>query len=112
MEAIVYTLFGQTWPNSDPATWMGWLTLWSRWLWAPLIFVVAWALVARRFTGAAYLLPVCGLGTVLLLCLQSESPMEARYREPVDAILVCSALLIEGRRRADGIRIPEMRVAT
>jgi hypothetical protein len=111
MEAIVYTLFGQTWPNSDPDTWMGWLTLWSRWLWAPLILVVAAALVARRFTGAAYLLPVCGLGTVLLLVLQSESPMEARYREPVDAILVCSALLIEGRRRADGIRIPEMRVA-
>jgi len=95
---LAYVLFGQSWPNSDRSSLVGWLTLWTRWLWAPLIAVVLVALVRRRYQGAAYILPLCGLGTLLLLLLQSEGVMEARYRVPIDAILVCSALLIRARQ--------------
>jgi hypothetical protein len=98
-ENFVYLMFGQTWPNSDRSSVFGWLTLWMRWVWAPLIVWVAWASVRGRYRGAAYLFPVCGLGTLALLLMQGESVMEARYREPIDAILIASALLIRPRNK-------------
>ncbi len=99
VEGALYALFGQSWPNSDRATAMGWLTLWTRWIWAPLLLWVAAAFLQRRFRGRAYILPACALGTALLLLFQQESVMEARYREPIDALLICCALLITPRRR-------------
>ncbi len=93
-EDALYLLFGQAWPNSDRSTLIGWLTVWTRWLWAPLIAWVAVAALRGRYRGRDLLLPACALGSIALLLLQSEGVMEARFREPVDALLVCSALLI------------------
>ncbi|MFI5284294.1 MAG: hypothetical protein ACHQ0J_14345 [Candidatus Dormibacterales bacterium] len=101
-EDLLYLLFGQSWPDSDQATYSGWLTLWTRWLWAPLVAFVAWAAIARRYRGREWLLPVCALGTLVLLTLQTEGVMEARFRKPVDAILVAAALLVGGRRQPVG----------
>jgi Dolichyl-phosphate-mannose-protein mannosyltransferase len=98
-EDIQYIAFGQSWPNSDRGSLFGWLTLWTRWLWAPLIVWVGWAVWQRRYRGTAYLLPICGLGTLALLLMQSEGVMEARYREPIDAILVAAAVLIGARHK-------------
>ncbi len=98
LEDFLYLLFGQVWPNSDPSTVVGWLTMWARWLLAPLITLVSWGVVTRRYRGAAYLLASCALGTIFLLVLQNEGVMEARFREPADALLVCSALLLCSRR--------------
>jgi len=97
-EDFLYLMFGQSWPNSDHSSLLGWLTLWSRWIWAPLIAVVVYGTFRRGFRGRDYLLPLCGLGTVALLLLQGEGVMEARYRIPVDAILVCSAWVMMWRR--------------
>jgi len=106
-ENLLFLLFGQNWPNSDRAGIFGWLTLWTRWVWAPLIVAVSWALWQGRYRGAARLLPVCGLGTLGLLLLQSEAVMEARYREPLDAILICSAMLMwRARTRGAGWDTP------
>jgi hypothetical protein len=101
LEDSAYLLFAQSWPNSDPASIFGRLTLWTRWIWAPLILLVSWGMLTRRYRGAANLVPLCALGTITLLLLQNEGVMEARFREPVDAILVCSALLITCRRKSD-----------
>ncbi len=98
MEDFLHLLFGQVWPNSDPGTPVGWLTVWMRWLLTPLILLVAWGLATRRYRGADYLLPLCALGTIALLLVQNEGVMEARFREPADAILVCAALLLRLRR--------------
>jgi len=98
-ENLLYLLFGQDWPNSDRAGVFGWLTLWTRWIWAPLIAAVAWGMWRGRYRGAAHLLPACGLGTLALLLLQSEGVMEARYREPIDGILICSVLLMSRARK-------------
>jgi Dolichyl-phosphate-mannose-protein mannosyltransferase len=97
-EDAAYLLFAQVWPNSDRASVFGWLTLWTRWLWAPLILLVCWATVTQRYRGAAYAVPLCALGTIALLMMQNEAVMEARYREPIDAILVCSAMLMRFRK--------------
>ncbi len=100
-EDVLYLLFGQSWPNSDRSSVVGWLTLWTRWVWAPLIAVVAVALFKHRYRGQEMILPICGLGTLVLLALQSEGVMEARFREPIDAILVCSALLVMSGGRSN-----------
>jgi hypothetical protein len=96
-EDFQYIAFGQSWPNSDRGSIFGWLTLWTRWLWAPVIALVGGAVWQGRYRGTAYLLPVCGLGTLALLLMQTEGVMEARYREPIDAILVAAAMLIRAR---------------
>jgi len=96
-EDALYLLFAQVWPNSDRASLFGWLTVWTRWLWAPLIVLVCWGIVTRRYRGAAYAVPLCALGTITLLLVQREGVMEGRYREPIDAILVCSAVLMRYR---------------
>ena len=97
-EDCAYLFFAQSWPNSDPASLFGRLTLWTRWIWAPLILLVTWGLLRRRYRGIEYLVPLCALGTIALLLLQNEGVMEARFREPVDAVLVCAALLMRLRR--------------
>jgi hypothetical protein len=99
-EDFWYLLFAQGWPNSDPATVCGWLALWTRWLWAPLMVWVAFGLATRRFSGAAYVVPLCVMGTIALLIVQHEGVIEGRFREPLDAILVGAALLMSPPRRA------------
>jgi hypothetical protein len=98
-EDAVYLFFAQVWPNSDRTSLFGWLTLWTRWLWAPLTLLVAWGTATRRYSGDATLLPLCALGTLALLLLQSAGVMEGRFREPIDPILVCAALLMSFRAR-------------
>lgn len=100
-ENFLYAVFGQTWPNSDRTSVFGWLTLWTRWIWPPLIAVAVWAIMQHRYRCAAWFVPACGLGTLVLLLLQSEGVMEARFREPIDAILVASVLLIRSRAQSD-----------
>ena len=45
--------------------------------------------------------PTFALGTFALLVLQSEAMMEPRYREPVDSIPVCAALVMTHRKKAE-----------
>jgi hypothetical protein len=98
LEDTAYLLFAPVWPNSDRSSVFGWLTVWTRWLWAPLILLICWGALTRRYQGTAYVVPLCGLGTIALLLLQRSGVMEGRYREPIDAILVCSAVLMSYRR--------------
>jgi hypothetical protein len=91
-EDFQYLLFGQNWPNNDPTTLLGASTIWSRWLWAPLLVFLAWTVLRRWYLGASWLLPACGLGTIALLIMQTQGVTEARFREPIDAILVAAAV--------------------
>ena len=91
-EDFQFLLFSQNWPNNDAATFFGAATIWSRWLWAPLLAFLSWAALRRWFVGASWLLPACGLGTVALLLMQTQGVTEARFREPIDAILVAAAV--------------------
>jgi len=91
-EDFQYLLFGQDWPNSNSTTFIGSATLWSRWLWAPLLAFLLWAAVRRWFIGASWILPACGIGTIGLLILQTQGVTEARFREPIDQLLVAAAV--------------------
>jgi SAM-dependent methyltransferase len=100
-ENLIYLLFGQSWPDDDPNSLSGLASVWTRWLWPPLMLVVAWGALRRRFAGWEWLLPVCALGILLSLAVQRDGIIEGRYRKPIDPVLVAAAIVLYYRSRAD-----------
>jgi SAM-dependent methyltransferase len=98
-ENLIYLLFGQSWPDNDPNAWSGLATVWTRWLWPPLMLVVAWGAVRARFRRWDWLLPLCALGMLLSLALQRDGIIEGRYRKPIDPVLVAAAIVLYYRTR-------------
>jgi SAM-dependent methyltransferase len=98
-ENLLYLLFGQSWPDDDPNAWSGLATIWTRWLWPPLMLVVAWGAVRGRFRRWDWLLPLCALGMLLSLALQRDGIIEGRYRKPIDPVLAAAAIVLYYRTR-------------
>jgi hypothetical protein len=100
-EDLMYLLFAEEWPDSNRHTFIGCLTLWSRWLFVPMLAGVLAAVALRRYRGREWLVPASALGMVALLALQSEGPMEGRFRKPIEPVIT-AALIIALARRAPG----------
>jgi hypothetical protein len=96
---FVFLLFAQSWPDNDRATLSGWLSVWNRWLWLPLVLWVTFGVSRRWFYGQEWLLPVCGMGVFLLLAVQSEGTMEGRFRKPLEPIFLAAAVVMLYRSR-------------
>jgi SAM-dependent methyltransferase len=99
-ENLIYLLFGQSWPDNDPHALSGLASVWTRWLWPPLMLWVAWGVVRRRFRAWEWLLPVCALGMLLSLAVQRDGIIEGRYRKPIDPVLVAAAIVLYYRTRS------------
>lgn len=97
-ENFLYLTFAEAWPDNDLRSITGFLTVWTRWLFPPLMLWVAWGAARGRFHGREWLLPVCGLGMFLYLVIQREGVMEGRYRKPLDPIFVACAVVMVYRR--------------
>jgi hypothetical protein len=97
LENFLFLAFGQTWPNNDRSSVSGWLTVWLRWIWMPMIGFVAWGLLGRRFRGPETLLPVSGLIVFLWLGLQQSAIVEGRFRLPLEPIFLASAFVLSRR---------------
>jgi 4-amino-4-deoxy-L-arabinose transferase-like glycosyltransferase len=93
-ENFLYLTLAQSWPDNDRGSVTGWLTVWTRWMWPPLILAVAVGAARGRFQGREWLLPICGLGMFLYLTVQQEGVMEGRYRKPIDPVLVAAAVVM------------------
>ena len=104
VESLAYLAFGQAWPDNDRTTLLGWLTVWTRWLWPPLALVVAAGVWRRRFRGGEWLLPLCALGMTGYFVIQQQGVLEARFRKPLDPLFVAAAVVLAyrttGRRSA------------
>jgi len=98
-ENLLYLLFGQSWPDNDPNSLSGLATVWTRWLWPPLMLIVACGVARRGFRGREWLLPACALGMLLSLAVQRDGIIEGRYRKPIDPVLVAAAVVLYCRRR-------------
>ncbi|MGC1459243.1 MAG: glycosyltransferase family 39 protein [Steroidobacteraceae bacterium] len=98
-ENLWFLLFGQSWPDNDRTTLVGWASVWCRWLWPALMLYVAAGTVLRRYRGHEWLLPLCALGMLVFFALQSTAIMEGRYRKPVDPILLAAAIVLYCRTR-------------
>jgi hypothetical protein len=96
---FVFLLFAQSWPDNDRGTLSGWLSVWNRWLWFPLVLAVVWGMLRGRFYEREWLLPICGLGVFVLLILQSEGTMEGRFRKPLEPIFLAAAIVMTYRSR-------------
>ncbi len=93
-ENLLYLGFGQPWPEIDRATWVGASTVWTRWLWPPVIVLVVFGVIRGRFAGREWLLPVCGLLMLALLAVQQDGIIEGRYRLPVDPIIFAALIVL------------------
>jgi hypothetical protein len=91
-EDFQYLLLGQEWPNNDAGTYIGEATLWARWMWPPVLLFLLLAVARGWFRGTAWLLPVCALGTFLVLAMQTHGVTEARFRVPIDELFAACAI--------------------
>lgn len=98
-ENLLYLAFGQEWPDNNTQTLIGWMTVWSRWLWLPVVFAVAVCCLQKRYSGVQWLLPVCSLSLMALLGFQSEGTMEGRFRKPVEPVLVAALIVAASSKR-------------
>jgi hypothetical protein len=99
-ENLCYLFFGQSWPDNNLNTVVGWLTVWSRWLWLPMVAWTAIAAARCQYRGREWILPACALMSLLLLALQREGIMEGRYRKPIEPLyLAAIALTWQARAR-------------
>jgi hypothetical protein len=96
---FLFLMFAQSWPDNDRGTLSGWLSLWNRWLWLPLVLAVGVGATRGRFQGRDWLLPICGFGVFALLVLQSEGAMEGRFRKPLEPIFLAAAIVMAYRSR-------------
>ena len=96
-ENLLFLAFGQSWPNNDRNTLMGWLTVWMRWIWVPLTCFVAFNFLRGTYRGPERLLPVAGLLMFLWFGLQQSGIVEGRFRVPLEPIFL-AATVIAGRR--------------
>jgi hypothetical protein len=113
LEAAAYLAFGQAWPDNDRSTLLGWLTVWTRWLWPPLILLVAVGALRGVFRGIEWLLPLSALGLIGYFVIQEQGIIEARFRKPLDPLFVASAVVLtqrlSRRRYAAAVRGVESR---
>ena len=101
-ENITVFLFAPSWPEYDSDGWDSQLTLYTRWMWAPLIAVVLGWNVSRFFKRRFDLLPVAVTLFTLFLALQNVATTEGRYRKPLEPLLLMNAVwLISTRPRGD-----------
>jgi hypothetical protein len=103
-ENLSYLLFGQAWPDNDRTTLVGWLEVWLRWLFLPIILLTILAAARGVYRGREWLLPGCALLALLLLAVQREGIMEGRYRKPIEPIFLAALALsvcARGRVAAD-----------
>jgi hypothetical protein len=96
---FLFLLFAQSWPDNDRASLSGWLSVWNRWLWVPLVLAVAWGVLRRRFYGREWLLPICGFSVFVLLSIQNQGTMEGRFRKPLEPIFLAAAIVMLYRSR-------------
>ncbi|MBL6752442.1 MAG: glycosyltransferase family 39 protein [Nevskia sp.] len=101
---VLFLCFGQSWPDNDGASFGGRLQIGWRWMWLPLILAVAAGCARRLFRADEWLLPACALPTFFYLAVQGQAVMEARYRKPVEPIVLAAAVVmayrVAERRRA------------
>ncbi len=97
-ENIVLFFFAQSWPDSNPDEWDGWLDYQIRWLCAPLILLVL-AGNLREFLHRRFdLVPIATTIFTLCLALQNAVIMEGRYRKPIETVLLLNLVWLFCRR--------------
>jgi len=64
-ENLAYLTFGQSWPDNDQVSVLGWLTVRPRGVLGPLVLFVAYSLARGIYSGWEKLLRVTGLVTFL-----------------------------------------------
>lgn len=101
LENAAYVSWGQSWPDNDRTSIVGWASVWTRWFWMPLLLTVLAGLVFGRLQGDDFLLSLCALSMYLFLILQQQGITEGRFRKPLEPFLLAAAIVLIYRLRID-----------
>lgn len=97
-ENIILFLFAPSWPDCDTGEWDGWLTVVSRWMWAPIIFFVLDCNIRDFLKKRFDLLPVATTVFTLFLMFQNVATAEGRYRKPLEPLLLMNFIWVVAPR--------------
>ncbi|HKD83208.1 MAG TPA: hypothetical protein VKB58_00575 [Terriglobales bacterium] len=107
-ENIILFFFAPSWPETTAGEWDGRLEYLSRWIWAPLIFLV-FAFNVREFVHRRVeLIPVAVTLFTLMMALQNAVIMEGRYRKVAEPLLLLNLVWVltpESSRSTIGRRV-------
>ena len=99
-ENFLFLLWGTSWPDNNSSHLWGRLSNASRWIWAPLLSMVAigngvlfWRLKKSN------LLPLLTLLGWFILCSAPLGVGEGRYRKPFEGLLIANALWLVARAK-------------
>lgn len=100
VENLVFLLFGSSWPDADQNGETGALTAAGlvnyqlRWLWPLLLGGILFAVATgvRHVTPEIRRLVWLNAGMIVLLLLQQTSVMDARFRKPIEPLLLICAV--------------------
>ena len=100
-ENVVFLLWGNSWPDNNPAHLWDRLSDASRWIWAPLLLTVAAGNAIVLWRRRKWnLLPVLTIVGWLVLCFAPLGVAEGRYRKPFEGLLIADALWLTTASRA------------
>lgn len=91
-ENVVLFLFAPSWPDSDRGYFLGALTYYSRWLWAPLLSLVAVGNISFFCSRRIHIIPLVTSVSVAILMLQNSVTTEGRYRKPVEPLILLNVV--------------------
>lgn len=95
LENCIFLFQGNSWPDNDPATLMGRLTVMTRWIWIPLFLAVV--IVSTWKWRCCVEKPLLPLLIVIWFVFQAwmlTSVNEGRYRKPVEGLLIAQACVL------------------
>jgi hypothetical protein len=103
-ENFLFVMAGISWPDNNIEYPVARMSIASRWIWLPLLLLVAGVGAYRwRSTLANPLLPLLILTWVAVQGVSLVNYNEGRYRKPVEGLLIAYALVLidQTRRRAE-----------
>jgi len=100
-ENIILFLFAPSWPEVGANQWDGYIEYQVRWIWAPLILFLLVVNVRQFVRGGFDLIPVATTLFTLILGLQNAVITEARYRKPVEPLLLMNLVWILSNRGSE-----------
>jgi hypothetical protein len=117
-ENIIFLLFGESWPDNNPAQFSARLSRPMRWVWLPLaLLLLAACIWKRRLLRDHWLLPSLLLVWFVFQGLSLIAVDEGRYRKPAEGMLISFAvvlatLFIRSRKMSPASAVPKNSLET
>lgn len=95
LENVLLVMFGESWPDNNPAYPMARAATALRWVWAPaMLLLLALAVVRRSDTLRRPLLPLLMVTWFVFQAPSLYAVNEGRYRKPLEGLVIVQMLVV------------------